>query len=210
MSQFWQPGSVALFIGPQNCLPSQGIFLGVGELAPETEFLPGWRPIYNDFGGTQKPAELGFAGESAFVSVDLRRWNYGTLDLIANYLNQAASFAAQGLGQGNAQFDRGSYPFGSKGTLLQTENFGLTLFLQNTNMLPQGAPSVFVNQPAGFRFPLTRCVQHSLPRKPLEDASIARVAFECTELFSFSSQGAGGVPNWLLYDQNVTGLPNLN
>ena len=84
-SQMWQPGSVAVFVGEQDADASQAIFLGVGVTAPETEFRPKYKPIHNDFGGSMIEADSGFAGEEAFVAVDLQRWDYRALNELADY-----------------------------------------------------------------------------------------------------------------------------
>ena len=82
----------------------------------------------------------------------------------------------------------------------------LTLFLLNTNMLPGGNPAAYADQPPGYRFPCAKLVQNTIPRKDLPDASTARIAFHCVNLFTFTN----GLPDLLLYDMNVAGLPAMS
>lgn len=209
-SQLYQPGPIGLFVGPQNVLGGgNGVkFLGYGKMSPQSEFISTTAPVYADYGGTREPTDKGWAGEKAIIAVDLSQFDYLVLEQLKSYPNQNAAFLTGIAGP----VAPGNHPFGNRGALLRTEGRMLTVFLLHLNMLAPAMAILYPGQIAGRRFPCCELKQNTFDGKPLEQNQTVRLVFEATELPNFdnSTSGIPGLPNWLLCDYQIQGLPSLS
>lgn len=95
---------------------------------------------------------------------------------------------------------------------MKTQKLMQTLFLLHTNMTVPAIAALYPGQPLGRRFPCATLKQCVFTGKPMEENQVARLTWQCEEYLTFGTDtgGTAGLPNWLLYDANLAGLPALS
>lgn len=185
MAQPFVTGPVWIYVGIGNAVSKTPVFLGTAEDGPKKQHLVGWEPVMNDVTGSKKPLDQGYQGESAIVRADLTRYNE---DVLAALVARPNPFGTRGL---NA--------FGDLGALMLTEGLAYPLWLR----YPYASKAAYSTMPPGDRFVASWLVspedyvQGTKPKK-------VSVIWYCQGVFS---PVTGGV---LLYDHDMTGLPDIN
>lgn len=177
--------------GSNNTLNGQTLFIGTAERSPQIQIRKSWMPLFNDLGGPSIPFDMSYAGEEAFISADITRWNESVY----------ASLTAGPFNLGNRGFDIN----GDIGTLMMTENAAgaLTLVFPYTSL----KPLTYGTQPFGYYFrrawlegPDILDPLGTQPRK-------TRLVWRALREFSLSDSGVD--PTFRLYD-NVVPAVTIN
>ncbi len=188
MAQPYCTGPVLIYVQPAGFGSPQ--FFGTAERFPQQQITPEWEPVYNDMSGQRLPLDILYEGEEAYVTADVTRWNERLM----------ASMMARPSGLGT----RGRNVFGDIGSIMVLEGFAFPLWLR----FPYSAKAVFQNaangpMPDGFHFlaahlkgPDSYTGLGTGPKK-------IRCIWHCMRIFSPPS-------NFLLYDQNMAGLPAVD
>lgn len=197
MAQPYCTGPVDLWVGIGGGVGVDGgqgspVFLGHGERGPRISLKHAWEPVFNDLSGSQIPFDYMYEGTEALIFVDLTRWNEEVFQEITNIFNN--------VNRSTPGTETGFDLAGSRGTLVNTEGYGVKLWLH----FPYSVKPAMDTLVSGYRFAST-ILEGPDDRDPLGTSpNKIRCAWHAISLFDAQS-GA-----FLLYDYDMTSLGAIN
>jgi len=191
-AQLWVTGAVALFV--KAPFDSTALFLGHGERAPSIEFSPEWEPVVCDLSG-RVPLDFVYAGEKARLSVDLIRFDMGTLGRLKTRARSVTFPTAV------AGYD---LP-GMRGTLAITEGSAYTVWaVQSFANKP-----VFSGMPLTFRFPACLLDPDSWQGGSVNALKV-HLSWQAAAVIDTTVSNSYGYASFKLWDSDVTGLAGVS
>lgn len=196
MAQPWVTGPGHMYVGISG--GNAPVYLGVCKTTPRINFTPRFSQVMSDTAGDQIPHDWIYSGKDANLFGDLTVWNWTTLLGVMARPNPVITGFVTGLppGFGTDSANLTGVGQGSRGTLMVTEGWSYTLWVQ----FPYASKSAFGGfMPAGFRFPTSFLIGP-------DDFDMGTKANEIRIAFHMASkQAANG--DWVLCDGNMTALP---
>lgn len=160
------------------------LYLGTAEKTPKITLRPAWREAFADQGG-EVPHDVAFAGEEAFVSADISRWNETTYNVLASRPSHTAGA-------------RGASLLGEIGTLMVTEGRTAPLWV----VFPYALKPAYASMPGGYHFVASFLVGPDELEPLGTNPRKIRLIWRCLRKYI---PGSG---TYQLYDHNVNGLPS--
>jgi hypothetical protein len=196
MAQPFSTGAVDVFCNPGAV--ATPVYLGTGRMPAKPRFQRFFRPVHTDHGG-DVPIDECFAGEMAHVQVVLSRWNEGVLAFLEDVARA-----------GTASPLRGTYAPGSHGTLLIEEAQAYRLWLR----FPYRAKAQFSRagnvMRAGYRFMAAFLNENEEVDPGFPGSMQISLGWRCLRTFDVSVTNAFGQGQYVLFDEDMTGLPPIN
>lgn len=159
-------------------------YLGTGVVGVETEIRSEWEPIKSDSAGNV-PDDMAFAGEQAYIHLELSRWNEATLQEAQSRPYTSSTIS-------------GSVGKRDIGRLLIRERLGLTLYLAYRR---RNTPSMIEGQMgAGWRFPFNTYMLGPDIRKVGTRMNSVSLLFHAIPFYSSKYRQR------VLYDQDISAL----
>lgn len=202
MTQPYASGPVFVYVGwndnslirrrfPQAFRRGTPLYLGTGEVAPESEIRRSWEPVMNDLSGGVAH-DMVFRGQEAFTNLNLTRWNESVLRLVQDCPYQLGS---NGRGYNSAA---------EMGSLMIQEGLAFSLYLLYGNRNDPAMRDGVNSMPRGFRFPSNTWSEGPDVRQVGSRANKVRLLFHSIPAYDENSA------TLILYDEDVSAVERVS